>query len=117
MPRTARSIEAGTVHHVLHRGNGRMRLFHEDGDYEAFERVLTEGFSCYPVDRRPVGPPIHPPRSRPVAEDAKQSVRSPFLPCPIESRIDSHFHRVQYYGTICGISHFESAVASLESAA
>ncbi len=50
MPRTARSIEAGTVYHVLNRGNGRMRLFHKDGDYEAFERVLTEGFDRYPVD-------------------------------------------------------------------
>ena len=50
MPRTARSIEAGTVYHVLNRGNGRMRLFHKDADYEAFERVLTEGFSRYPVD-------------------------------------------------------------------
>ncbi len=78
MPRTARSIEAGTVCHMLNRGNGRMRLFHKDGDYEAFERVLTEGFSRYPVDRRPAGPRIHPPRSRPAAEDAKQSVMSPF---------------------------------------
>ncbi len=50
MPRTARSIEAGTVYHVLNWGNGRMRLFHKDGDYEAFERVLTGGFNRYPVD-------------------------------------------------------------------
>ncbi len=56
-----------------------MRLFHKDGDYEAFERVLTEGFSRYPVDRRPNGSRIHPPRSRPAAEDAKQSVMSPVL--------------------------------------
>ncbi len=51
MPRAARSIEAGTVYHVLNRGNGRMRLFHKGGDCETFERVLTEGFSRYPVDR------------------------------------------------------------------
>ncbi len=37
MPRTARSIEAGTVYHVLNRASGRMRLFHNDGDYEAFD--------------------------------------------------------------------------------
>ena len=55
-----------------------MRLFHKDGDYEAFERVLVEGFSRYPVDLRPAGPPIHPPRSRLAAEEAKQSVMSPF---------------------------------------
>jgi REP element-mobilizing transposase RayT len=50
MPRTARSIEAGTVYHVLNRGNDRMRLFHKDVDYDAYERVLIEGFSRYPVE-------------------------------------------------------------------
>ena len=42
MPRTARSTEAGMVYHVLNRGNGRMRIFHKAGDFEAFERVLAE---------------------------------------------------------------------------
>ncbi len=80
MPRTPPpSIDAGSIHHVLKRARGRRRLFRKDGDYEAFERVLTEGFSRYPVDRRPAGPPIHPPRSRPAAEDANKSVMSPFL--------------------------------------
>jgi len=50
MPRTARSIEAGMVYHVLNRGNGRLRLFHKEGDYDAFERVLVEGLKRYPVD-------------------------------------------------------------------
>jgi len=50
MPRTARSTEAGLVYHVLNRGNGRMRIFHKAGDYEAFERVLAEGLDRYPVD-------------------------------------------------------------------
>src|SRR5271157_2803238 len=50
MPRTARSIEAGMVYHVLNRGNGRLRLFHEEGDYDAFERLQVEGLKCYPVD-------------------------------------------------------------------
>lgn len=49
MPRTARSIEAGLIYHVLNRGNGRMRIFHKDGDFEAFERVLAEGLERYPV--------------------------------------------------------------------
>ncbi|MEX0678856.1 MAG: transposase [Pirellulales bacterium] len=49
MPRTARAIEAGTIYHVLNRGNGRMRLFHKPGDYEAFEQVLLEGMDRYPV--------------------------------------------------------------------
>jgi putative transposase len=50
MPRTARAVEAGTIYHVLNRGNGRMRLFHDDGDFAAFERVLGEALERYPVD-------------------------------------------------------------------
>ena len=50
MPRTARSTEAGMVYHVLNRGNGRMRIFHKAGDFEAFERVLAEGLQRYSVD-------------------------------------------------------------------
>ena len=40
MPRTARAIESGLIYHVLNRGNGCMRLFHKDPDFEAFEQVL-----------------------------------------------------------------------------
>ncbi|MEA1950115.1 MAG: hypothetical protein U9N87_01935 [Planctomycetota bacterium] len=46
MPRTAKSIEAEMVYHVLNRRNGRMRLFHKPGDYEAFERVLAQGLGA-----------------------------------------------------------------------
>jgi len=45
MPQTARSIEAGMVYHVLNRGIGRLRLFHKEGDYDAFEQVLVSGVS------------------------------------------------------------------------
>ncbi len=38
------------VYHVLNRGNGRMRIFHKGGDYEAFQRVLAEGLERYPVE-------------------------------------------------------------------
>ena len=44
MPRTARAIEAGMIYHVLNRGNGRMRLFHKDGDFHAFDGVLARIF-------------------------------------------------------------------------
>ena len=37
-------------YHVLNRGNGRMRLFHKDADFAAFERVLVEGLKRYPVE-------------------------------------------------------------------
>ena len=50
MPRTARSIEQGMIYHVLNRGNGRMRLFHKEDDYDAFERVVAEALDRYPVD-------------------------------------------------------------------
>ena len=38
------------MYHVTNRGNGRMRLFHKDGDFDGFERVLAEGLARYPVD-------------------------------------------------------------------
>ncbi len=37
------------IYHVLNRGNGRLRLFHKEGDYDAFEQVLIEGLKRYPV--------------------------------------------------------------------
>jgi putative transposase len=50
MPRTARSIQAGLVYHVLNRGNGRMNLFHKDGDFAAFEHILGDALKRYPVE-------------------------------------------------------------------
>jgi len=42
MGRPHRAAEGGYVYHVLNRANARMRIFRDDGDYEAFEKVLTE---------------------------------------------------------------------------
>ena len=50
MARPIRRVVAGGCYHVLNRGNGRMTIFHKDGDYLAFLRVLAEGLSRYPVD-------------------------------------------------------------------
>ena len=50
MPRRARAIEAGTIYHVLNRGNGRLRLFHKEQDYAAFEKILGQAIERYPVD-------------------------------------------------------------------
>jgi putative transposase len=50
MPRTARAIEAGTIYHVLNRGNGRARLFRKPEDFAAFEKVLGQGLERYPVE-------------------------------------------------------------------
>ena len=50
MPRTARAVEAGTIYHVLNRGNGKMTLFRKPADFDAIEDVIQEGLERYPVD-------------------------------------------------------------------
>lgn len=49
MPRTARIAPGGIVFHVLNRGVARMQLFEKAGDYEAFERVLSETLEEAPM--------------------------------------------------------------------
>jgi putative transposase len=49
MPRTARASRGGFVYHVINRGNARQKVFHKDGDYEAFVRLMVEA-----VDRVPM---------------------------------------------------------------
>jgi putative transposase len=43
-------MDAGTIYHVLNRGNGRMSLFHKPADFAAFEKVLGQALERYPVD-------------------------------------------------------------------
>ena len=42
MPRTARQAPREMIFHVLNRGNVKDRIFDDDADYAAFERVLAE---------------------------------------------------------------------------
>jgi putative transposase len=42
MPRPLRTAPGGFVYHVLNRANGKRRIFEQDRDYLAFERVLVE---------------------------------------------------------------------------
>ena len=42
MGRPHRAAEGGYVYHVLNRANARMTIFRDEGDYDAFERVLAE---------------------------------------------------------------------------
>ena len=42
MGRAQRTAVGGLVYHVLNRGNARMQVFDEPGDYEAFERILEQ---------------------------------------------------------------------------
>lgn len=49
MPRVARQAPGGTVFHVLNRGVGRLRLFENDDDFAAFERVLEQTLEVRPM--------------------------------------------------------------------
>jgi REP-associated tyrosine transposase len=49
MPRHARAAPGGYVYHALNRAVARLPLFQEDGDYEAFERVLVEAMEKHPI--------------------------------------------------------------------
>lgn len=50
MPRPPRADEAFGIYHVLNRGNLRATIFHKDGDYIAFEKILSEGLERYQVE-------------------------------------------------------------------
>jgi len=49
MPRTARASQGGFVYHVINRGNGRAEVFHKDGDYDAFVRLLADAHERLPM--------------------------------------------------------------------
>src|SRR4029079_10858925 len=42
MPRRMRRCPGGLAYHVMNRSAGRVRVFEDAGDYDAFERVLAE---------------------------------------------------------------------------
>jgi len=42
MPRTRRASQGGYCYHVLNRGNARRTVFHKDGDYLSFLKLLHE---------------------------------------------------------------------------
>lgn len=49
MPRTARASQGGYCYHVINRGNGRAAVFHKDGDYDAFVRLLADAHERLPM--------------------------------------------------------------------
>lgn len=51
MPRRPRVAMGGVAYHVLNRGVGRMKLFDDEADYAAFERVLAEAVERVPGAR------------------------------------------------------------------
>ena len=50
MPRALRADFSGGIYHALNRGNARNDIFFKESDFEAFERVVSEGLEKYPVD-------------------------------------------------------------------
>src|SRR6516165_298848 len=49
MPRTARRAPGGQIYHVLNRSMGKIRLFGQDADFEAFQRVMVEAHRRHPI--------------------------------------------------------------------
>ena len=49
MSRPPRAAEGGLIYHCLNRANARLAIFHDDGDYEAFERTLAEAVARHDV--------------------------------------------------------------------
>lgn len=49
MPRQPRVAPGGLVYHALNRGVARLPLFEKDGDYAAFERVVTAAIAKHPI--------------------------------------------------------------------
>jgi putative transposase len=48
-PALAGGAPGGKVYHILNRGNGRCRLFHNDADCQAFERLVADVREAVPV--------------------------------------------------------------------
>lgn len=49
MPRTSRASVGGVAYHVINRGNGCATVFHADGDYAAFTRLIGEACERLPL--------------------------------------------------------------------
>ncbi len=47
MSRAKRITLGGYVYHVLNRSNGRVQIFHNNGDFLAFEQILAEGIERF----------------------------------------------------------------------
>lgn len=94
MPRGARDALGGYCYHVLNRGNGRRTVFHKDGDFAAFVKLLREageGTDMRLLAYGLMGNHFHLllwPRqeqrghSELFAAAAKKNPECPLLPCP-----------------------------------
>ena len=55
MPRSARRAPGGQIYHVLNRSVGKIHLFGQDADFEAFQRVMVEAHRRHPIRVLPYG--------------------------------------------------------------
>jgi putative transposase len=49
MPRTGRATVGGYGYHVLNRGNARAEVFHHEGDYATFARLIRDASARFPM--------------------------------------------------------------------
>ncbi len=49
MPRAPRKAPGGHVYHVLNRSVGKRRLFGQDADFAAFQRIMIEAHQRHPI--------------------------------------------------------------------
>ena len=49
MPRSARISAGGYIYHVINRGNGKARVFHDEGDYASFATLMTRAGDRTPM--------------------------------------------------------------------
>lgn len=49
MGRSPRSAKGNVIYHAINRANGRLAMFEQDSDYEAFERIVEEAKTKIPM--------------------------------------------------------------------
>lgn len=49
MPRPPRAYEAGGLYHALTHANMRATIFHKEGDFTAYEKILYEAIQMHKV--------------------------------------------------------------------
>ena len=52
MPRTTRTLSGGHCYHVINRGNGRARVFHDEADYREFVKLMAAASDRQPRPMR-----------------------------------------------------------------
>jgi putative transposase len=91
MPRTARASVGGICYHVLNRGNGRSRVFHDDADFRAFLDLLAA--ACQRVSMRVPGFCLMPNHFHLVLWPREDGDLSRFMQWLLTSHVRRHHRR------------------------